>query len=530
MADNPAETPQKSGLEQQVRARIQGLSYLPTTAAVAMKFMELGKDPEAEPSDYAKVISSDASLSSKILALSNSSWFGVRNKVTKPQAAVNLLGLGTIRTLAISYCLTGLHNDLKLNSEESRMFWSASLCKAVAARQFASHFKPALGEEAFACGIFQDIALPVMYSLAKDQMLSSLKDASIDAQSRLQKERAIFGLDHCEIARITAQKLELPELFIDAVAFHHNAESLREFVPDQTVADACHIASLFPHFLENWNSQDAAAMEKILAESTKDNPLNSAAFMEKVQKDFNQIYAYFEQGGEGQKHNLADLLSSACREAADNTTRLVGSVTELMGQAAAAGQQVHNLLQQQSKLARAAVTDPLTQTLNREGFTTEAREILSASQRYGVGYAMIYLDVDQFKQLNDSAGHVYGDKALQHAARAMFENLRKNDVVGRLGGDEFVILLNDISEDVASQVAERILNAAKTPPADGPKSAPPTPTLSAGLLYIPPRAPALPLESLLSMADGLMYRSKRAGGNRLHKSNLLSGAPAAASA
>jgi diguanylate cyclase (GGDEF)-like protein len=520
-ASTSTTTTNSSDMETQIRKRIQALSYLPTTAAVAMKFMELGKDPEAEPSDYAKVISSDASLSSKILALSNSSWFGVRNKVTKPQAAVNLLGLGTIRTLAISYCLTGLHNDLKLNGEESRMFWSASLCKAVAARQFAAHFDPALGEEAFACGIFQDFALPVMYALAKEQMLALLQDSTIDTATRLQKERALFRLDHCEIARITAQKLELPELFIDAVAFHHNPESLREFVANSTVADACYIASLFPHCLDNWNSADAVTMEKFLADRTKDKPLNSAAYLEKVQKDFNQIYAFFEQGGEGQKHNLADLLANACKESADNTTRLVTSVAELMGQAAAAGQEVHTLLQQQSKLAQAAVTDPLTQLLNREGFTTQARQILTAAQRYGTGYALVYLDVDHFKQLNDSAGHVYGDKALQHASRSMLENVRENDLIGRLGGDEFVILLNDVTEESASKIVDRIITAAKTPPADRGKAAPATPTLSAGLLFVPPRSPALPLETLLQMADGLMYRSKRAGGNRLQKSNLL---------
>lgn len=528
MADNVASGNANNGdMETQVRNRIQGLSYLPTTAAVAMKFMELGKDPDAEPSDYAKVISSDASLSSKILALSNSSWFGVRNKVTKPQAAVNLLGLGTIRTLAISYCLTGLHNDLKLSSEESKMFWSASLCKAVAARQYANHFDPSLGEEAFACGIFQDIALPVMYALAKDQMLALLQDASVDAAARLQKERAIFRLDHCEIARITAQKLELPELFIDSVAFHHNPESLREFVTNPTIADACYIASLFPHYLESWNKADVDAMEKFLAEHTKDKPLDSKTYLEKVQKDFNQIYAYFEPGGDGQKYELADLLANACKEAADNTTRLVSSVAELMGAAAAAGNQVHNLLQQQSKLAQAAVTDSLTQTLNREGFTSQAKEIFSTSQRYGTGCALIYFDVDRFKQLNDSAGHVFGDKALQHASKAMLESVRKNDVVGRLGGDEFVILLNDITEDAAAQIVERILAAAKTPPADKAKSAPETPTLSAGLLFIPPKSPVLPLETLLQMADGLMYRSKRAGGNQLFKSNLLSGNQAA---
>ena len=152
-------------LDQLVRARVASLSYLPTTTAVAMKFMELGRNPEADPADYATVIGSDAALSSKILGLANSSWFGVRNRVTKPQVAVSLLGLGTIRTLAISYCLTGLHNDLALTPEESQMFWSASLCRAVAAKQFASHFEPATGEEAFACGIFQDFAVPLMYSL-----------------------------------------------------------------------------------------------------------------------------------------------------------------------------------------------------------------------------------------------------------------------------------------------------------------------------------------------------------------------------
>ncbi|HWB53946.1 MAG TPA: HDOD domain-containing protein, partial [Tepidisphaeraceae bacterium] len=430
-------------MESLVRNRVQGLSYLPTTTAVAMKFIELGKDPDAEPSDYAKVISSDASLSSKILALSNSSWFGVRNKVTKPQAAVNLLGLGTVRTLAISYCLTGLHNDLNLTSDESRMFWSASLCKAVAARQFASHLDPALGEEAFACGIFQDFALPVMYSVAKQQMLEILEDSTIDAPSRLQKERAIFRLDHCEIARITAQKLELPEIFVDAVAFHHNPESLREFVTNPVIADACYVASLFPHHLEKWNCADATAMEKFLAERTTAKPLSSAAYLEKVQKDFNQIYAYFEPGGSGSQHDLSGLLSAACHEAADNTTRLVQNVAELMNQAVAAGHQVNSLLEQQSKLAQAAVTDPLTRTLNREGFFNRAKEILTASQRYGAGYAIVYLDVDHFKQLNDSAGHVYGDKALEHASRSMLETVREKDVIGRLGGDEFVILLSD---------------------------------------------------------------------------------------
>ena len=152
----PTHSGGSSDLQQQIRARIESLSYLPTTVAVAMKFVELGKDPQADPSDYAKVISADSSLSSKILALANSSWFGVRNKVATIRAAVNLLGLSTVRSLAISYCMTGLHNELGLTSDESHIFWEASLCKAVAAKQYLSMHAEHLANEGFLVGMFQD--------------------------------------------------------------------------------------------------------------------------------------------------------------------------------------------------------------------------------------------------------------------------------------------------------------------------------------------------------------------------------------
>jgi diguanylate cyclase (GGDEF)-like protein len=503
-------------LDQLVRARVASLSYLPTTAAVAMKFMELGRNPEADPADYATVIGSDAALSGKILGLANSSWFGVRNRVTKPQVAVSLLGLGTIRTLAISYCLTGLHNDLALTPDESQMFWSSSLCRAVAAKQFAAHFDPSLAEEAFACGVFQDFAVPLMYSLAKEPVLGWLHDASLDAATRMQRERDLFGHDHAEIARMMAQKLELPELFVDVLAFHHSIKSLHEFVSKPELADAAYVASLFPQDLGSWNRADAETLKAFVAQRTKDNPMDPDLFIESVQLEYDQLCAYFEpSAAEATKTSLAQLLAEATKEVADNTTRLVASVQQLLSDVAMAGKAADEMLQEHDALTHMATTDSLTQTRNREGFMADARLTLSKAQRYGIGYAIAYLDVDRFKPLNDTAGHIHGDRALQHAARAMLENVRREDLVARLGGDEFVILLNDVSSEHAAQILERIVSAARTPAADRPKNAPALPTLSAGLLFVAPRSPALPLETLLAMADALMYQSKRAGGNRV---------------
>jgi diguanylate cyclase (GGDEF)-like protein len=508
----------RQDFESEVRSRIDTLAYLPTTAAVAMKFIELGKDPEAAPADYVKVISSDVSLSTKLLALANSSWFGVRNRVTKIQVAVNLLGLGTVRTLAISYCLTGLHNELKLSAEESRLFWSASLCKAVASKQLAARIDPKAGEEAFAAGLFQDFALPIMYSVAREKFLALTQDPSVDWETRLKKERELFRLDHAELARTVALKLELPEMFVDAVAFHHNLPSLREFTASTAMAQATYGAALFPHVLEIWNTKDSQELKAHL--ESQSPPIESEQFMESVQKEFDQLYAYFEQG-EPPEVRLADALSTACRDAADSATRLVGTVHEMMNAAASAGKEVHGVLQQHDTLQAAAERDSLTAALNREGFMARAKEALAQAAKYGTGFAVALLDVDHLKNVNDVHGLSAGDAALRHATTSIQQHLRTGDLLGRLRGDEFVLLMKDCTDVVAAQIVSKILQTiagpARAQDGHGPV---PKVTASLGLIYVPPQTPAQSLDALIASADGLMYQSKRAGGNKAQASRI----------
>ncbi|MGB2985436.1 MAG: diguanylate cyclase [Phycisphaerae bacterium] len=498
-------------LEQQIRARIDSLSYLPTTAAVAMKFVELGKNLDAEPSDYAKVISADSSLSSKILALANSSWAGVRNKVTNVKTAVNLLGLGTVRTLAISYCMTGLHNELRLSAEESHMFWESSLCKAVAAKKYASLFDAKLVDEAFVGGLFQDFAIAVMYSTAKEPFLQLLQDPVINVHGQLQKERGLFGMDHAEVGRMLAQKLELPDLYIDAVAFHHNHEKLSEFVEQKVIADAIYIASLFPHMLNVWHRDDADALCAFLKEDALST--DAQEYLAKVQEEFNQVYSFFHEGG-APDTQLTELLECATREVADNTTQLVGTVNELMRQAAATGMAVNELVTQQSVLEEKTTRDQLTGVLNREGFTVEAKELLTKAARYGIGFAVVYLDIDKFKAVNDNFGHEFGDLALTTVVSEITGVVPQHDLIGRMGGDEFVVLLNDCSEKEATQIVKRIIAnlAAKTVRKRNHST---QMTLSAGLLYVRPSNQEQPLDAIVNAADKLMYVAKRAGGNQV---------------
>ena len=88
-----------------------------------------------------------------------------------------------------------------------------------------------------------------------------------------------------------------------------------------------------------------------------------------------------------------------------------------------------------------ADTDPLVPILNRRAFLRELTRIMAFSERYEVQASLVYLDLDNLKQINDEHGHAAGDAALNHVATLLEKNVRASDAVGRLGGDEFGVIL-----------------------------------------------------------------------------------------
>ncbi|MBL8549316.1 MAG: GGDEF domain-containing protein [Hyphomonadaceae bacterium] len=107
--------------------------------------------------------------------------------------------------------------------------------------------------------------------------------------------------------------------------------------------------------------------------------------------------------------------------------------------------------------------DPLTPCVNRRAFLRALQQSMSYAERYGVESAVLYIDLDGFKALNDAYGHAVGDACLTHIARVLCAQVRDSDVVGRLGGDEFGVILNHVSpaeaKRKAASLAEAIVNA-----------------------------------------------------------------------
>ena len=120
--------------------------------------------------------------------------------------------------------------------------------------------------------------------------------------------------------------------------------------------------------------------------------------------------------------------------------------------------------QAEEKLARHAYYDNLTDLPNRRLFRSHLRQALTLAGRNQRRLAVLFVDLDHFKTINDSWGHAVGDRLLQGAAKWLKSCLRASDVVARLGGDEFIILLPEIAQaEDATTVAKKLLSALRKP-------------------------------------------------------------------
>ena len=161
---------------------------------------------------------------------------------------------------------------------------------------------------------------------------------------------------------------------------------------------------------------------------------------------------------------------------------------------------LNETLKRESLYAR---VDPLTGAANARAFYEATETQISLLKRYQRPFSILYLDIDNFKQINDVRGHSAGDAALQDLVSTLKHDLRMADTITRLGGDEFAILLAEADAGAAEVVSSRIQSAIRT-------KLPYTCSIGVLTCSTPPRS----VDDLVEIADNLMYEAKRAGKDR----------------
>lgn len=176
---------------------------------------------------------------------------------------------------------------------------------------------------------------------------------------------------------------------------------------------------------------------------------------------------------------------------------------------------VNDKLEKQSQeLFRLATTDPLTGLLNRRELQTQAKKVIHQAARSLSTFALMSVDVDYFKRVNDTYGHQTGDKVLIHLANILTKERRVNDLVARIGGEEFVLILPDIGEADAFLLAEKLRETVAKNVIENLKI-----TISIGLV-VTIKDTLIDFDTLLQASDKALYDAKNTGRNKTSVAQL----------
>jgi diguanylate cyclase len=196
------------------------------------------------------------------------------------------------------------------------------------------------------------------------------------------------------------------------------------------------------------------------------------------------------------------------------TRNMQGSIASLKGRLDDSRLEIEQLRQEVGKARQDAIADGLTGLTNRRGFDAEIASCLSAAEPGSGGPSLLMVDIDHFKQVNDTYGHVFGDKVIRAVAQILKDQVKDRDMAARYGGEEFVVLLPGASIEEARQLAEKVRTMVERVrikrTADNWAMA----NISVSLGVAGFRAGESPT-AFVARVDAALYASKSAGRNRV---------------
>ena len=429
------------------------------------------------------------------MSVANSAAVGVVGEINDVQRAVIHMGATRARSIAMAFALNMMAKDTGLDPEISQRLWVNSLEKAYLAQTVAEKTSPPYAQAAYAIGLIQDIGLSALWAVDTG-FYTRISPDHLKAQPLHQLELEHFGIDHAVVGHHLLTSWHVSPLICEQVLDHHQQVMTQK---DASATDLANmIAGMLPHDGEPMTPDrmewlDAVHGQFLAGQGSPDKFIkNAVRYAKEVHRGASSMRI--------DDHVKARMLS----ELAADTAGMVRQLCEM-----------ENLLTKQHEQVNAlefeAMTDPLTQLLNRRGFSRLGDRRLHTSVERSLPVCAIAIDLDGFKQVNDTHGHEAGDQVLAEVARLLRANIDSSDLIGRLGGDEFAIFLMNVSEDTARQIAERVASACvgQVIPIGGGA----TTTISFSIGVTTCRTPThkTKLADLLTAADEAMYTSKRAG-------------------
>ncbi len=476
---------------------------LPSPPGVALRIVELAQDPDVVLATAAEAISMDPALSARMLRIANSPLYASRRRVETLSQALTVLGLNATLTLALGFTLSE-GRGAAARSPAWEEVWRRSVIAALASRLLGQYTGQRKLEELMLAGLLQDIGMLALLQVHADDY-AALMELSSDNTSLTLAERAWLGCDHATAGAWLARHWGLPVLLQEAIGESESPASTSSF-------NAC--VAVSSHMADMWMAQDPVATQlahRIAAEQAATRlGLDYPGFLtltEQMVQMLPEVCAVFDVPP-ASPQRIEALLDQA-RE-----LLVVRNLREIQ-EAARARKEADEHESRARRLAEEIRRDPLTGVYNRAQLEAVLEKEFDTATRHGWPLSIAFIDLDDFKQINDRWGHLVGDEVLRNFAKTLLRHVRGSDIVARYGGEEFLVVLPGIAGDMAASVVRRILSEVSRIAMAHVDGHPVHITFSAGLATQGALNQFTSVDDLLRTADEALYGAKREGRNRV---------------
>lgn len=491
-------------LTPELEQALESCTNLPSLPAVALKIIDASKDPDISLHEVSEIISSDPAISAKLLKIANSPLYSQRRSLNNLREALTLLGFNASLTITLSFSLLQSLG----NSKNYEHYWKRSIISASIARMLGVRLHVTRLEDLFLASLLQDIGILIIHCINE----STYPDDShnLKHKDRINLEVENLGVDHSVVGAWLLHSWNLPEYLVRSVMYSH---SLDMGLPDQSKDDICfhYCLNLSGTFADVWLNDNPDELLRSNLEGAKkilnvDNDgLNKIIVgIDASLPDISNLFEILLVGDRERENVLYE-----AREL------LLERSLHTIKQSEDDHHYIDSITNRVEKIEKESRLDHLTNIYNRQHIDHLLELEYKESNINYWPLSLAFIDVDNFKLINDTFGHLVGDDVLKAIANFFSNNIRETDILARYGGDEFLLMSPGSTTDITKAMLERLLVLFKKEVKVDAKDIDVDISISIGLATHLGEHNFENLKYLMAAADKALYKAKEEGKNCL---------------